>query len=153
MASIQVRDVTGALACVGLWGPSARDVVARVSGDDWSNASFPYYTMRSWPVGEVPVRALRVSYVGELGWELYTSPEYGARLWELLWEAGQPDGISRGRPRGVRHAAAGEGLPALGRRHAHRVPAGRGRGGVRRQARQGAVHRDAKRWTCRAGQR
>jgi dimethylglycine oxidase len=44
-------------------------------------------------VGEVPVRALRVSYVGELGWELYTSPEYGARLWELLWAAGQPDGL------------------------------------------------------------
>jgi dimethylglycine oxidase len=44
------------------------------------------------------VRALRVSYVGELGWELYTSPEYGARLWELLWKAGQPFGlVSAGR--------------------------------------------------------
>ncbi|HEX2171137.1 MAG TPA: aminomethyltransferase family protein, partial [Dehalococcoidia bacterium] len=59
----------------------------------WSNSSFPYYTMRALSVGEVPVRALRVSYVGELGWELYTSPEYGARLWELLWAAGQPDGL------------------------------------------------------------
>jgi glycine cleavage system aminomethyltransferase T len=64
-----------------------------VSGDDWSNASFPYYTMRAVAVGEVPVRALRVSYVGELGWELYTSPEYGGRLWDLLWAAGQPDGL------------------------------------------------------------
>jgi glycine cleavage system aminomethyltransferase T/glycine/D-amino acid oxidase-like deaminating enzyme len=91
--TVQVRDVTGALACVGLWGPRARDVVTRVSGDDWSNASFPYYTMRAMAVGEVPVRALRVSYVGELGWELYTSPEYGARLWELLWAAGHPDGL------------------------------------------------------------
>jgi glycine cleavage system aminomethyltransferase T len=91
--TVQVRDVTGALACVGLWGPRARDVVERVSGDDWSNVSFPYYTMRALAVGEVPVRALRVSYVGELGWELYTSPEYGARLWELLWAAGQPDGL------------------------------------------------------------
>ena len=91
--TVQVRDVTGALACVGLWGPRARDVVARVSGDDWSNASFPYYTMRAMAIGEVPVRALRVSYVGELGWELYASPEYGARLWELLWAAGQPDGL------------------------------------------------------------
>ena len=88
-----MRDVTGALACVGLWGPRARDIVARVSGDDWSNASFPYYTMRAMAIGEVPVHALRVSYVGELGWELYTSPEYGARLWELLWAAGQPDGL------------------------------------------------------------
>jgi dimethylglycine oxidase len=91
--SIQVRDVTGALACVGLWGPRARDIVERVSGGDWSSSSFPYYTMRPMAVGEVPVRALRVSYVGELGWELYTSPEYGARLWELLWKAGQPDGL------------------------------------------------------------
>jgi len=91
--TVQVRDVTGALACVGLWGPRARDVVARVSSADWSNESFPYYTMRVMAVGEVPVRALRVSYVGELGWELYTSPEYAARLWELLWAAGQPDGL------------------------------------------------------------
>jgi glycine cleavage system aminomethyltransferase T len=44
-------------------------------------------------IGEVPVRALRVSYVGDLGWELYTSPEYGGRLWELLWKAGRPDGL------------------------------------------------------------
>jgi len=91
--TVQVRDVTGGLACVGLWGPRARDVVERISGDDWSNSSFPYYTMCAMTVGEVPVRALRVSYVGELGWELYTSPEYGARLWELLWAAGQPDGL------------------------------------------------------------
>jgi glycine cleavage system aminomethyltransferase T len=91
--TVQVRDVTGALACIGLWGPRARDIIERVSGDDWSNASFPYYTMRPGAVGEVSVRALRVSYVGELGWELYTSPEYGARLWELLWAAGHPDGL------------------------------------------------------------
>jgi glycine cleavage system aminomethyltransferase T/glycine/D-amino acid oxidase-like deaminating enzyme len=91
--TVQVRDVTGALACVGLWGPRARNVVERVSGGDWSNESFPYYTMRAMAIGEVPVRALRVSYVGDLGWELYTSPEYGGRLWELLWKAGQPDGL------------------------------------------------------------
>ncbi|MBA2595532.1 MAG: GcvT family protein [Chloroflexia bacterium] len=91
--AIQVRDVTGALACVGLWGPRSRDIITRVSGDDWSNVAFPYYTTRALTVGEVPVRALRVSYVGELGWELYTTPEYGARLWELLWEAGQSEGL------------------------------------------------------------
>jgi glycine cleavage system aminomethyltransferase T len=91
--SVQVRDVTGALACIGLWGPRARDIVSRVSNDDWSNEAFPYYTCRQFAVGEVPVRALRVSYVGELGWELYTTPEYGGRLWELLWDAGQEDGL------------------------------------------------------------
>ena len=90
---VQVRDVTGALCCVGLWGPRARDVVARVSDDDWSNAAFPYYSARQRTIAEVPVTALRVSYVGELGWELYCSPEYGLRLWRLLWEAGRPDGM------------------------------------------------------------
>ncbi|MBA3414798.1 MAG: FAD-dependent oxidoreductase [Chloroflexia bacterium] len=91
--SVQVRDVTGALCCLGLWGPKARDVVERVSADDWSNVAFPYYSARQRTVGEVPVTALRVSYVGELGWELYCSPEYGLRLWRLLWNAGQPDGM------------------------------------------------------------
>ena len=91
--SVQVRDVTGALACIGLWGPRARDIVSRVSSDDWSNEAFPYYACRQLAVGEVPVRALRVSYVGELGWELYTTPEYGGRLWDLLWDAGQEDGL------------------------------------------------------------
>ena len=91
--SVQVRDVTGALCCLGLWGPRARDIVRRVSGDDWSHAAFPYYTTRAMTVGEVPVRALRVSYVGELGWELYASPEYGGWLWDTLWAAGQEDGL------------------------------------------------------------
>ncbi len=91
--AIQVRDVTGSLACVGLWGPRARAIVERASGDDWSNSAFPYYSSRARSVGEIPVRALRVSYVGELGWELYTSPEYGGRLWDLLWAAGQEDGL------------------------------------------------------------
>jgi glycine cleavage system aminomethyltransferase T/glycine/D-amino acid oxidase-like deaminating enzyme len=89
--SVQVRDVTGSLACLGLWGPRVRDIVARISSDDWSNAVFPYYTTRAMTIGEVPVRALRVSYVGELGWELYVSPEYAGRLWDLIWEAGQED--------------------------------------------------------------
>ena len=91
--SIQIRDVTGTLACLGLWGPRARDIVERVSEDDWSSAAFPYYTSRAMAIGEVPVRALRVSYVGELGWELYVSPEYGGRLWDLLWDAGRQDGL------------------------------------------------------------
>jgi glycine cleavage system aminomethyltransferase T/glycine/D-amino acid oxidase-like deaminating enzyme len=96
--SVQVRDVTGALCCLGLWGPRARDIVQSVSSDDWSNEAFPYYTTRAIHIGAVPVRALRVSYVGELGWELYTSPEYGAWLWDLLWDAGRPhDLIAAGR--------------------------------------------------------
>ena len=67
--------------------------MTKVSSDDWSTDSFPYYTKRPRAIGEVPVRALRVSYVGELGWELYCSPEYGGRLWDLLWDAGREFGL------------------------------------------------------------
>ncbi|MFN8592676.1 MAG: FAD-dependent oxidoreductase [Thermomicrobiales bacterium] len=91
--SVSVADVTGALCCLGLWGPRARDIISRIGPGDWSNESLPYYTAREMTVGEVPVRALRVSYVGELGWELYTSPEYGGRLWDLVWSAGREFGL------------------------------------------------------------
>jgi glycine cleavage system aminomethyltransferase T/glycine/D-amino acid oxidase-like deaminating enzyme len=91
--SVQVRDVTGALTCAGLWGPRARDLISLVSDDDFGNDAFPYYTARQVAIGEVPVTALRVSYVGELGWELYCSPEYGARLLHQLREAGEQVGL------------------------------------------------------------
>jgi glycine cleavage system aminomethyltransferase T len=91
--SVQLRDVTGALACAGLWGPRARDLLELVSDDDVSNAAFPYYTARPIAIGEVPATAFRVSYVGELGWELYVSPEYGARLITLLRDAGRRFGL------------------------------------------------------------
>ncbi len=91
--SVYLRDVTGALCCTGLWGPRARDVLRTLTGTDLSNEAFPYFSARQIFVGEVPVTALRVSYVGELGWELYAPAEYGGRLWDLLWQAGQPHGI------------------------------------------------------------
>ena len=101
---------------------------------------FGYMRMREMAVGDVPVRALRVTFVGELGWELYCPTEYGAGLWRTLWEAGRP---ARPRGRGLsgdRLAAAGEGLPRVGgRHHARRDPAG-GRAGVLR-ARGPLVHR------------
>ncbi|HEX5499869.1 MAG TPA: glycine cleavage T C-terminal barrel domain-containing protein, partial [Thermomicrobiales bacterium] len=74
-------------------GPLARRVVERASDDDWSGAAFPYYSARRREIGEIPVTALRVSYVGELGWEFYVSPEYGGRLWDVLWTAGAADGL------------------------------------------------------------
>jgi glycine cleavage system aminomethyltransferase T/glycine/D-amino acid oxidase-like deaminating enzyme len=90
---VHVRDVTGGTCCIGLWGPHARDLLQPLCDDDLSNAAFPYFTARRIFVAEVPVLALRVSFVGERGWELYTSAEYGLRLWDLLWQAGQPHGI------------------------------------------------------------
>ena len=88
--SVSVRDVTGAMACLGLWGPRARDVLADVCADD---LTFPYMQGRPLTVGDVPCWASRVTYVGELGWELYPSAEYGLALWDTLVEAGRTHGL------------------------------------------------------------
>lgn len=91
--SVMIRDVSSGQCCLGLWGPHARDLVQRVSEDDFSNQGFPSFSARSVTVGHVPVHAARISYVGEHGWELYASTDYGRTLWDTLWEAGQPLGI------------------------------------------------------------
>jgi glycine cleavage system aminomethyltransferase T len=91
--SVIVRDVTSGTCCIGLWGPRARDVLASVTDADLTNDAFGYFRARELWVGSVPVTALRVSYVGELGWELYTSADMGLRLWDTLWAAGQQHGI------------------------------------------------------------
>ena len=91
--SAAVRDVTSAWSCFGVWGPKARDVLQPLTPADLSNDAFPYMSVRSITVGGVPVRALRVTYVGELGWELYCPTEYGLGLWRSLWEAGEPHGL------------------------------------------------------------
>jgi glycine cleavage system T protein len=87
--SAHMVDVTSSYACIGLWGPSARDLLRKVSEDDLSNQAFPYMTSRRLMIGDVPALALRISYVGELGWEIYTPTEYGLRLWDTLWAAGE----------------------------------------------------------------
>jgi glycine cleavage system aminomethyltransferase T/glycine/D-amino acid oxidase-like deaminating enzyme len=93
-----IRDITAGTCCVGVWGPNARKLLETICEDELSNEAFPYYSARQIFVREVPVLALRVSYVGELGWELYTSADYGLRLWDLLWQAAQPlGGIAAGR--------------------------------------------------------
>jgi 4-methylaminobutanoate oxidase (formaldehyde-forming) len=99
--SVEVRDITSARACLALWGPRARDILASVSRDDVSDAAFPYLTAREITVGNVPLLALRVTYVGELGWELYPPAEYGRALWRTLWAAGQPHGLVAGGYRAI----------------------------------------------------
>jgi len=91
--SAQLLDATSAWTTVGVWGPRARDLVASVTADDVSNAGFPFGTCRSIDLGPVRTLASRISYVGELGWEIYAPMEEGARLWDLLWEAGQAFGV------------------------------------------------------------
>jgi glycine cleavage system aminomethyltransferase T/glycine/D-amino acid oxidase-like deaminating enzyme len=87
-ADVRLSDVSGSEVCFALWGPRARNILARLTPADLSDAGFPFMTARDIPVGEVPVRALRVTFVGELGWELYAPADYGLGLWEALLRAG-----------------------------------------------------------------
>jgi len=96
--SVRCADVTARWACFGLWGPRARDILAPLTADA---LDFPYMRMRDLAVGDVPVRALRVTFVGELGWELYCPTEYGAGLWRTLWEAGREHGMLAGGYRAI----------------------------------------------------
>jgi glycine cleavage system aminomethyltransferase T/glycine/D-amino acid oxidase-like deaminating enzyme len=89
-----VEDRTSGSACFGLWGPRARDILAACTRDDVSDAGFPYLTARRIIVGNAPALALRVTYVGELGWELYPATEYGAAVWDALWAAGHEHGLT-----------------------------------------------------------
>lgn len=91
--SARVTDVSASLCCIGLWGPRARDLLTGLCDDDLSNDGFPYMRARRITIGEVPALALRISYVGELGWEIYAPSEQGLRLWDILWEAGQTLGV------------------------------------------------------------
>ena len=88
--SVLVEDVTSRYACVGLWGPRAREVLQPLVVEA---LDFTYMRARELAVGPVPCLALRVTYVGELGWELYCPAEYGLRLWDELWEAGRAHGL------------------------------------------------------------
>lgn len=91
--TVQVRDATPGTCCIGLWGPRARDLIQPLTGTDFSHEALKYFRTTPAFVGTVPVTAMRLSYVGELGWELYTSADQGERLWDLLWGAGQQHGV------------------------------------------------------------
>jgi 4-methylaminobutanoate oxidase (formaldehyde-forming) len=75
-------------------GPRSRELLSRVSEEDFSNAAFPYMAAREVRLGFAPVRALRVTYAGELGWELHVPTEYALHLYEALWDAGQDLGVA-----------------------------------------------------------
>jgi 4-methylaminobutanoate oxidase (formaldehyde-forming) len=94
--SVQVDDVTSAYACIGLWGPAARNILQPLTPSPIGNEAFPFMTAQRLAVGSVPCLALRVTYVGELGWELYCPAEFGLRLWDTLWEAGHEKGLTAG---------------------------------------------------------
>jgi glycine cleavage system aminomethyltransferase T/glycine/D-amino acid oxidase-like deaminating enzyme len=90
---VQISDLTPGTCCIGVWGPMARELVQSLSPQDFSHGAMGYLRARRCYLGDVPVTALRISDVGELGWKLYTSAELGKRLWDALWEAGRPLGV------------------------------------------------------------
>ncbi len=92
-AGVQIRDITSGTCCVGVWGPLARDLVQPLTRDDFSHQGFGFFKAKQTYLGHVPVTAMRLSYVGELGWELYTTADLGLRLWDTLWEAGREHGV------------------------------------------------------------
>ena len=96
--SVRLDDVTSRWACFALWGPRAHAILSPLTPDP---LDFRYMSMREVTVGDVPVRALRVTFVGEPGWELYCPSEYGAGLWRSLWEAGEPHGLMAGGYRAI----------------------------------------------------
>ncbi len=91
--SVTLRDITTATCCLGLWGPLARDVLAPLTPADLTNDGLRYFRAMTTTVGAVPVTLMRVSYVGELGWEIYTSAANGRALWDAVMAAGEPHGI------------------------------------------------------------
>jgi glycine cleavage system aminomethyltransferase T len=89
----QVFDLTSSWCTLGVWGPRARDILASATTDDISHEGFPFATCRTIEMDSLRVLASRISYVGDLGWELYVPIEQGAKLWDIVAEAGAPHGI------------------------------------------------------------
>lgn len=90
--SVQLTDSTSAVTTIGVWGPRALDLVQPLTATDLSSQAFAFGTAREAVIGGVPVSMLRISYVGESGWELHVAAELAPRLWDRLWEAGRNHG-------------------------------------------------------------
>ncbi len=92
--SVAIVDHTSAKAVLNVCGPRARDVLAQLTDAPLDNASFPYMSAREIDIACAPALALRVTYLGELGYELHVGSEYALYLYEQLWRAGQRHGIT-----------------------------------------------------------
>ena len=92
--SVYIHDVTNALAVINICGPRSRDILQAVTDMDISNSAFPFLAARSLDVGHATAFAVRIGYVGELGYELYIAQEYAAHVYDILWAAGQAHGIA-----------------------------------------------------------
>jgi 4-methylaminobutanoate oxidase (formaldehyde-forming) len=110
----QLCDVTSQYAVLALMGPASRQVLERLTGDDVSNAAFPFGRARSLHVAGAPVRALRITYVGELGWELHLPVDYAATLYDALMRAGSDLGIANAGYRAIESLRLEKGYRAWG---------------------------------------
>lgn len=91
--SVQLTDLTQTLTCFGIWGPKVREMLQPITDIDLSNAAMPFLTMRKGRIDDIEVELVRVTFVGELGYEVYAKVENGLRLWERLWSAGRSHGL------------------------------------------------------------
>lgn len=91
--SVILKNVTASLTCFGVWGPSARDMMVKLADIDLSTAAMPFLSMRETSINGIPVQLVRVTFVGELGYEIYADAEKGLELWEHLWNTGKSYGI------------------------------------------------------------
>ena len=91
--SVQLIDQTTDICTIGIWGPRARDIVQSITDTDMSHTEFKFGWAKEIIVGRIKVWALRISYVGDLGWEIYIPKEHGQVFWDILWKAGKPHGI------------------------------------------------------------
>jgi sarcosine dehydrogenase len=113
-ANAQLFDVTSAWGVLTLMGPRSRDILGSVTTADLSNAAFPFATMQTIGVAGAPVRALRITYMGELGWELHVPTEYLAVVYAALTEAGAPHGLTNAGYRAIESTRLEKGYRAWG---------------------------------------
>ena len=91
--TVHVRDITAGTIGLGLFGPDARALAQSLTGDSLSNEALGYFKAKRTYLGQVPVTLCRLSYVGELGYEIYTSADFALKLWDTLWTAGREFGL------------------------------------------------------------
>ncbi|MDT5012051.1 MAG: hypothetical protein QOH57_3668, partial [Mycobacterium sp.] len=108
-------DVTSAYAVFGVMGPRSRDLLARLTSADLSDRAFGFGTSREIPLGYATVRATRITYVGELGWELYVPAEFAVGVYQDLMDAGEPLGVGRGGYYAIESMRLEKGYRAFGR--------------------------------------
>ena len=125
--SVHMTDLTSAYTTIGVWGPRARDLVQSMTDHDLSNDAFPYGTTQAVDFDSINARLFRISYVGELGWEVYVPAEQGLPMWDRIWDSRAGLRDRAGRRRRLRnYRPHREGLPIDGSRTRERVQPGRG---------------------------